>query len=344
MRRASLIDRPGRSPGRAVLGGSSSSKLARSIGNASDVLAPRGPLLEDEALEVRERLGDGEAARGRLQVAAEEVERDLVAACAASSVSAASVASSRSRWCSISSWRAGDRDPRSARRGRAARGAARARSCARATSRKSPSGSGRLSGHSPTVGEIRPSRWSAETSTPSFSRQSWPSAWPGAATSSQPSRLVALAHEHRVGLVADEGRVDRARLDQLLGVRPRHAVREEPVRDPLRPLRRCPRRAALRVVELALVDGRARQRGHVGGRADVVGVEVRDEDARDAPGRRPARPPSAPRRPGRPMPGVDERPAVVARAGGRRARGPGRVGSGHVMRRIPPGSSLHRAI
>ena len=40
----------------------SSSKLARSIGDVSDVLAPLGALLEHEPLEVGERLGDGEAA------------------------------------------------------------------------------------------------------------------------------------------------------------------------------------------------------------------------------------------------------------------------------------------
>ena len=50
------------SPEAQVLGGSSSSKLARSIGNTSDVLAPFRPLLEHEALEVRERLGDRKAA------------------------------------------------------------------------------------------------------------------------------------------------------------------------------------------------------------------------------------------------------------------------------------------
>ena len=36
---------------------------------------------------------------------------------------------------------------------------------------------------------------------------------------------LACEHPDRIGLIADEGRVDRARLDQLLGDRPRHAVR-----------------------------------------------------------------------------------------------------------------------
>ena len=45
-----------------VLGGSSSSKLARSIGNGTDVLVPLGPILEHEPLEVGERLGDREPA------------------------------------------------------------------------------------------------------------------------------------------------------------------------------------------------------------------------------------------------------------------------------------------
>ena len=62
-----------------VLGGSSSSKLGRSIGNDPDVLVPFGPILEHEPLEVGERLGDGEPPRGGLQVRAEEVERELVA-------------------------------------------------------------------------------------------------------------------------------------------------------------------------------------------------------------------------------------------------------------------------
>ena len=68
-----------RSSGAWVLGGSSSSKLARSIGDVSDVLAPLGPVLEHEPLEVGQRLRDGEAPRGGLQLGAEEVERDLVA-------------------------------------------------------------------------------------------------------------------------------------------------------------------------------------------------------------------------------------------------------------------------
>ena len=50
------------SPEAQVLGGSSSSKLARSIGNTPDVLAPFRPLLEHEALEMRKRLGDRKAA------------------------------------------------------------------------------------------------------------------------------------------------------------------------------------------------------------------------------------------------------------------------------------------
>ena len=50
------------SPGAQVLGGRSSSKLARSIGNGSDVLDAFGALLEHEPLEVGERLRDREAA------------------------------------------------------------------------------------------------------------------------------------------------------------------------------------------------------------------------------------------------------------------------------------------
>ena len=48
-----------------VLGGCSSSKLARSIGNDPDVLVPLGPILEHEPLEMGERLRDGEPPRAR---------------------------------------------------------------------------------------------------------------------------------------------------------------------------------------------------------------------------------------------------------------------------------------
>ncbi len=120
---------------------------------------------------------------------------------------------------------------------------------------------------------------------PSLSRQSCPSACPGAATSSQPSRCSPGLHEDRVSLVADERSVDGALSDELLGDVVGHSVELEPLQDPLGPGGIPPDELALRVVERALVDGRTRQLVQIGGRPDVVGVEVRHEDAGDAPSR-----------------------------------------------------------
>ena len=107
---------------------------------------------------------------------------------------------------------------------------------------------------------------------------------------------VAVVDEDRVALEADERPVDVARADQLLGDLARDAVGAEPLGDPLGPVRVPPDELALRVVERALVHGRPRQLGDVGGRADVVGVEVGDEDPRHLGVRRatPARPPARP--------------------------------------------------
>src|SRR5215208_5159582 len=55
-------------------------RLRLSIGQGSAVTGARGAALVDEPLEVRERLGDGKAPRGRAQLAPEELERDLIAA------------------------------------------------------------------------------------------------------------------------------------------------------------------------------------------------------------------------------------------------------------------------
>ncbi len=63
-----------RPPGEACVLEGSSSKLARSIGNHPDVLAPFGTLLEDEPLEVGQRLRDREAPGCGLQLGAEEIE------------------------------------------------------------------------------------------------------------------------------------------------------------------------------------------------------------------------------------------------------------------------------
>src|SRR5204863_8811703 len=68
------------SSGAQVLEGSSSTGEARSIGDAPVVPPPLGPARDDEALEVRKRLGDRETALDRRQLVPEEVVRDLVAA------------------------------------------------------------------------------------------------------------------------------------------------------------------------------------------------------------------------------------------------------------------------
>ena len=123
--------------------------------------------------------------------------------------------------------------------------------------------------------------------------------------------LLALGDEHGIALEADEGPVDVAGADQLLGDLARHAVGEEPLRDPLGPVGVPPDELALRVVERALVHRRPRQLRDVGGGADVVGMEVRDEDAGDLGPVERGRPHLL--RIGEADPGVDERPAVVAR-------------------------------
>ena len=113
---------------------------------------------------------------------------------------------------------------------------------------------------------------------------------------------------------------------------------EEPVGNPLRPVLVRPDELALRVVELALVDRRAGELGDVGCGSHVIRVEVGDEDPRDLGSVEGCLPDVL--RVRQPDPGVDERPAVVARAAGTSGRVPGRVGSGVVMRRIPAGSSI----
>ena len=155
--------------------------------------------------------------------------------------------------------------------------------------------------------------------------------------------VLAGLDEDRVALVADERPVDGALADELLGHVVGRAVELEPVDEPLRPVGVPPDELALRVVERALDDGRAGQLVEIGGRADVVGVEVRDEDGRDAPARLArARPPTSPsRRAGRRPVSTSVQPSSP---GSRYAwTCPGRVGSGSVTRRIPsPSSSIAR--
>ena len=128
---------------------------------------------------------------------------------------------------------------------------------------------------------IRPSRWSAETSTPILEQAELTVGVPWRGHELPAVEVVAVVDQHRIALEADERPVDVAGADQLLGDLVRHAVRAEPAGDPLRPVRVSPHELALGVVERALVHGSLRQLGDVGGRADVVGMEVRDDDPDD---------------------------------------------------------------
>src|SRR5437867_468295 len=92
----------------------------------------------------------------------------------------------------------------------------------------------------------------------------------------------------------------------------RRALSSEPLSEPLGPCRVPPDELALRVVQCSLVDGSVSQLVQVRGGADVVGMEVRNEDARN---------PSACgvelRAPellhvGEADTGVDDRPAIVS--------------------------------
>ena len=114
---------------------------------------------------------------------------------------------------------------------------------------------GAARGQRPTVGEIRPSRWSAETRTRSLAGRA--ARRRGRGGDELPAvEPVAVVDEDRVALEADERPVDVAGADQLLGDLVRDAVVAEPVGDPLRPVRVPPDELALRVVERPLVDGR----------------------------------------------------------------------------------------
>ena len=95
--------------------------------------------------------------------------------------------------------------------------------------------------------------------------------------------VLACLDENRVALVADERPVHRALPDELGRDVVGRALQLEPVDEPLRPRGVSPDELALRVVERALDDGRTGQLVQVGGCTDMVGMEVRDEDRRDAP-------------------------------------------------------------
>jgi hypothetical protein len=91
------------------------------------------------------------------------------------------------------------------------------------------------------------------------------------------------------------------------------------------------------------VDGRAGHRRDVGGRADVVGVEVGDQDAHDRPVQRRELGGPALLCIGQADPGVDERPPVAPwEQVGVHVAGPRRQRAGDAAN--PSGQLLHRSI
>jgi hypothetical protein len=103
------------------------------------------------------------------------------------------------------------------------------------------------------------------------------------------------------------------RRQKLLGHVARSAVELEPLEQTLRPGRVAPDELALGVVEDALVDRCAGELVEIGGGPDVVGMEVRDEDAGNrAAGLVQLRSPELLRL-RKAHTGVHDRPAVLAR-------------------------------
>ena len=122
---------------------------------------------------------------------------------------------------------------------------------------------------------------------------------------------VAGLEQLGVGLEADERPVHRPLLDQLGRHLVGDAVPAEPVDEHVRPVVAAPDERALLVVEPPLGHRRAGELGEVAGGADVIRVEVGDEDPGDRPGEplELGGPPVA--RVGEAETGVHERPAVV---------------------------------
>src|SRR6188472_2158968 len=125
--------------------------------------------------------------------------------------------------------------------------------------------------------------------------------------------VVAGIEKPRIRLEADERPPEGTLLDQLLHHLVGHALTAEPVDEHVRPVASVPDEAALLVVDPSLRDGRPRELDEVRRRSDVVRVEVGDDDLRDRAGKpcQLARPPLLGIR--QAEPGVDDRPAVVAR-------------------------------
>ena len=125
--------------------------------------------------------------------------------------------------------------------------------------------------------------------------------------------VVAGIEKPRIGLEADERPPEGTLLDQLPHDLVGHALTPEPVDEHVRPVASVPDEAALLVVDPSLRDGRPRELDEVRRRSDVVRVEVGDDDLRHRSGKlcQLARP--ALLRVRQAEPGVDHRPAVVAR-------------------------------
>ncbi len=124
---------------------------------------------------------------------------------------------------------------------------------------------------------------------------------------------VAGLEQLGVGLEADELPVHGPLLDQLGGHPVGDTVPAEPVDEHVGPVVSAPDERTLLVVEPPLSHRRAGELGHVAGGADMIRVEVGDEDPGDPAGKPvELRGPPVPRV-GEPEAGVHERPAVLAR-------------------------------
>ena len=108
-----------------------------------------------------------------------------------------------------------------------------------------------------------------------------PSAWPGNSTTLQPADLVAFTEQASVGNEVDEPAVYAADLEQLRRLLGRDALPGEP-RGQLRdPGVAAPDLLALVVVDRPLQDRCSSRLDGIGGAADMVGMEVRDQDLGD---------------------------------------------------------------
>ena len=286
----------------------------------------RAAPVADEPLEVRERLGDREAPRRRLQVAAEERERDLVAR--------PRLGGERRRGrleplamvgeeLTGSPGGVGDGLPVP---GDGERRLERDRLLERVevvAERVGPALRPEADGRRDAVEEMI-----GGDEGPVAVEHQLAVRMPGRGDGLPAVHEVAGLEQLGVGLEADERPVHRPLLDQLGGHLVGDAVPAEPVDEHVGPVVSAPDERALLVVEPPLGHRRAGELGDVAGGADVIRVEVGDEDPGDRPGE-PVElggPPVA--RVGEAEAGVHERPAVLARAAGRRGRAPAASAAG----------------